>query len=67
MLTFYYYDKSKWDDYELCSMKPVSPIFTVESNSIIEADDLLKQGFGIDARKSPMIVVTLGPLIYGNE
>ena len=67
MLTFYYYDKSKWGDYQLCSMKPVSPIFTVESNSIIEADDLLKQDFGIDARKSPMIVVTLGPLIYGNE
>ena len=67
MLTFYYYDKSKWDDYQLCSMKPVSPIFTVESNSIIEADDLLKKDFGIDARKSPMIVVTLGPLIYGNK
>jgi hypothetical protein len=64
MKKFHYYDKSKWDAYQLCSMKPVEPVMIVEADDILQADKLFQKETGIDPVKSPLIAVTLQPLIY---
>jgi len=66
MKTFYYYDKSKWDDYQLCYMKAVEPILTVNANSITEADKVFETQMGFDVKRVPLLVATLNPIWYEN-
>ena len=62
MKTYYYYDKSKWDEKQLCYMKVAEPLLTVNANSITEADKMFENQMGFDVKKVPMIVATLNPI-----
>jgi hypothetical protein len=62
MKTYYYYDKSNWDEEQLCYMKVVKPILTVNANGITEADKVFETQMGFDVKKVPMIVATLNPI-----